>query len=68
MAKKLYEESSVQDIAVAIREKNGTATISGGYLTSLVVPSYSGKTVAFARFGCYWIDAHSVITVNEEIQ
>lgn len=26
MAKKLYEESSVQDIAVAIREKNGTAT------------------------------------------
>ena len=25
MAKKLYEESSVQDIAVAIREKNGTA-------------------------------------------
>lgn len=26
MAKKLYEESSVQDIAAAIREKNGTAT------------------------------------------
>lgn len=26
MAKKLYEESSVRDIAVAIREKNGTAT------------------------------------------
>lgn len=26
MAKKLYEEASVQDIAVAIREKNGTAT------------------------------------------
>lgn len=45
----------------------GTATMSGGYLASLVVPSYSGKTVAFARFGCYWIDAHSVITVNEEI-
>ena len=31
------------------------------------VPAYSGKTVAFARFGCYWIDSHSVITVNEEI-
>lgn len=46
----------------------GTATMSGGYLASLIVPSYSGKTVAFARFGCYWIDAHSVITVNEEIQ
>ena len=46
----------------------GTATMSGGYLASLVVPSYSGKTVAFARFGCYWIDAHSVITVNEKIQ
>lgn len=26
MSKKLYEESSVQDIAAAIREKNGTAT------------------------------------------
>lgn len=26
MAKKLYEEASVQDIAAAIREKNGTAT------------------------------------------
>ena len=26
MAKKLYEESSIQDIATAIREKNGTAT------------------------------------------
>lgn len=26
MAKKLYEESTVQDIAAAIREKNGTAT------------------------------------------
>lgn len=26
MAKKLYEESSVQDIANAIREKNGGAT------------------------------------------
>lgn len=26
MANKLYEESSVQDIAAAIREKNGTAT------------------------------------------
>lgn len=26
MAKKLYEEASVQDIAVAIREKNGTTT------------------------------------------
>jgi hypothetical protein len=26
MAKKLYEESSIQDIAAAIREKNGTAT------------------------------------------
>lgn len=26
MAKKLYEESSIQDIAIAIREKNGTTT------------------------------------------
>ena len=26
MSKKLYEESSVQDIAAAIREKNGMAT------------------------------------------
>lgn len=26
MAKKLYEEASVQDIANAIREKNGEAT------------------------------------------
>lgn len=45
----------------------GTNTMSGGYLASLTVPAYSGKTVAFARFGCYWIDSHSIITVNEEI-
>ena len=28
MAKKLYEESSVQAIAAAIREKNGTAALA----------------------------------------
>lgn len=37
-----------------------------GYLTSLVVPTYS-MAVAYARFGCYSIDASSIITVNEEI-
>ena len=46
----------------------GTNTMSGGYLVSMTVPDYPGKTVAFARFGCYWIDSHSVITVNEEIK
>lgn len=46
----------------------GTNTMSGGYLVSMTVPAYSGKTVAFARFGCYWIDSHSIITVNEEIK
>lgn len=42
MAKKLYEESSVQDIAVAIREKNGgTATYKIGEMAAAVsaIPS-----------------------------
>lgn len=54
-------------IAAPYWKDTGTNTMSGGYLASLTVPAYSGKTVAFARFGCYWIDSHSIITVNEEI-
>ena len=87
MAKKLYEEASVQAIANAIRAKNGsTATYKVAQMADAVlaiaplqpdveeypqmsttVAAYSGKTVAFARFGCYWIDSHSIVTVNEEI-
>lgn len=55
-------------IAAPYWKDTGTNTMSGGYLVSMTVPTYSGKTVAFARFGCYWIDSHSIITVNEEIQ
>lgn len=55
-------------IAAPYWKDTGTNVMSGGYLASLTVPDYPGKTVAFARFGCYWIDSHSVITVNEEIQ
>lgn len=54
-------------IAAPYWKDTGTNTMSGGYLVSMTVPAYSGKTVAFARFGCYWIDSHSIITVNEEI-
>ena len=54
-------------IAAPYWKDTGTNTMSGGYLVSMTVPDYSGKTVAFARFGCYWIDSHSIITVNEEI-
>lgn len=55
-------------IAAPYWKDTGTNTMSGGYLVSMTVPDYSGKTVAFARFGCYWIDSHSIITVNEEIR
>ena len=42
-------------------------TYMNGQLASLVVPSYT-TSVAYARFGCYSIDASSIITVNEVIE
>lgn len=63
-----FYDANKEVIAAPYWKDTGTNTMSGGYLVSMTVPTYSGKTVAFARFGCYWIDSHSIITVNEEIQ
>lgn len=42
-------------------------TYTDGYLTSLLVPLYTGETVAYGRFSCYYMSDNSVITVNETI-
>lgn len=62
-----FYDANKATIAAPYWKDTGTNTFSGGHLVSMIVPTYNGKTVAFARFGCGWIDSHSVITVNEEI-
>lgn len=54
MAKKLYEESSVQDIAAAIREKNGgTATYKISQMAAAVTALPSKDTIAHADIPDY---------------
>ena len=55
------------ELLLAASSRRIANPISMGRFSLASVPAYSGKTVAFARFGCYWIDSHSIITVNEEI-
>ena len=62
-----FYDANKATVAAPYWKDTGTNTFSGGLLVSMIVPTYNGKTVAFARFGCGWIDSHSVITVNEEI-
>ena len=62
-----FYDANKATISAPYWKDTGTNTMSGGHLVSMIVPTYTGKTVAFARFGCGWMDSHSVITVNEEI-
>lgn len=52
--------------AAAVSASSGTFDDSGN-LKSLVIPTYSTGTVAFARFSSYNLDKSSIITINEEI-
>lgn len=47
MAKKLYEESSIQDIATAIREKNGTTTKYKVAEMGAAIKALSGETETY---------------------
>lgn len=52
--------------ATAVNSSSGTFDDSGN-LKSLVIPTYSTGTVAFARFSSYHLSKNSIITINEEI-
>lgn len=50
----------------AISDSDGTFD-SDGKLISLVIPTYTNGSVAYARFSSYNINKNSIITINEEI-
>lgn len=53
--------------SAAVSASSGTFDDSGN-LKSLVIPTYSTGTVAFARFSSYNLNKNSIITINEEIK
>ena len=61
----LASMDDIPTIPTALKNPNALTIKIGS--TTVTYDGSAAKTVAFARFGCYWIDSHSIITVNEEI-